>query len=444
MRNWIVLFWGIFLLGCGAKLSPPQEPQIQGELHAHHAWWRGYGDENLEDFLELVLKHNSEVNIARVTLLSALARADLMDDDLYPSPDASMGLHHSKNLNQGSSTRTFSHKFGLNYELDIYGKIMDAAGAEAFRARASAFDLQSLRLSIINRALNHIFELAYLNDAKNLLDERAANLEELVGLYALKYELGRAEELELLHAKQSLLQARQNLLSNAQNRDLVLKNLKDLAGGAEDFSRLAYFEEVGLENFKILRPDFNISLQNLALRPDVRASLARLKAAFKDHSAVQKSLLPNLSLGGLLSGTAAELKDSFRLEILSGNVALSLPFLDYAKLRQNIKISQLSYEALRHAYERDLQGAMNEFALVFKDYESDVRALENSSLSVLEQERIAEAYFEKYELGKSELSDYLEAERALNASKIELLKAKFKLFKTINSYYQITTLAADE
>ena len=82
--------------------------------------------------------------------------------------------------------------------------------------------------------------------------------------------------------------------------------------------------------------------------------------------------------------------------------------------------------------------------MVFKDYESDLKLLSNLGLIRDKQELITKAYFQKYELGKSELKDYLDASNALISSKQELLRAKYNLFETINFYYQITTLKGEE
>ncbi len=45
-------------------------------------------------------------------------------------------------------------------------------------------------------------------------------------LYNYKYKLGKIEELDLLNIEQSLLRAKQNLLSNDQNRNLLIKIYK--------------------------------------------------------------------------------------------------------------------------------------------------------------------------------------------------------------------------
>ncbi|EHN6894871.1 TolC family protein [Campylobacter upsaliensis] len=438
----------LFLSGCGAKIEPVKEVFLSEEelkkANVKSQWWQAYEDANLQEFLAFVLENNKDIKVARTSLLSALARADLIDYDLYPSLAGTLGFNRMKNLHKGTNNKAYSNGLNLNYELDIYGKILDSVRAEELRAKASAYDLASLKLSVINTSLNSIFELAYFNDVKIMLENYVSNLEKMSELYALKYELGKIEELDFLNVEQSLLKARQNLLTNEQNRNLILKNLQDLLGKKEGFFYLKYFEKASLEDFKLLKPDFNIPLQSLAYRPDVRAKLNALKAAFKDYNSVQKSILPSISLGGALRGEAEEFKESFKLEILSGNVQISLPFLDYGRVRQNIKISQFAYEALLFEYEQNLQGAFNEFHLVFKDYESDLKLLSNLSLIKDKQEFITRAYLQKYELGKSELKDYLDSSNALINAEQELLRARYNLFETINLYYQITSLKGEE
>ncbi|WP_279041369.1 TolC family protein, partial [Campylobacter helveticus] len=370
--------------GCGVKIEPVKEVVLEEEelkkIEARFEWWRAYEDANLQGFLNFVLENNKDINVARTSLLSALARADLINYDLYPSLDGTLGFNRMKNLHSGTNQQSYSNGLNLSYELDIYGKILDSVKAEELRASASAYDLASLKLSIINTSLNSVFELAYFNDVKILLEDYVANLEKMSELYALKFELGKIEELDKLNVEQSLLRARQNLLTNEQNRDLIIKNLQDLLGKKEGFFYLEHFQKASLDDFKLLKPDFNIPLQNLAYRPDVRAKLSALKAAFKDYRSMQKSILPSISLGGALRGESEEFKENFKLEILSGNVQISLPFLDYGRVRQNIKISQFAYEALRFEYEQILQSALNEFYLVFKDYESDLKLLSNLGL----------------------------------------------------------------
>lgn len=448
MKNLLSILLAFFLSACGVKLSLPKEPIMSEEsfkdLNLTYDWYKAYDNAKLNEFLNFVLLNNSDINIARNTLLTALARADLIDYDFYPTLSANLGLSGDKNLNSGAQSKKFSNGLNLSYELDIYGKIRDSSSASEFSAKASAYDLENLKISMINTALNNVFELAYFNDVDNLLKEYLANLEQMRELYAYKLELGKIEELDLLNIEQNLLRARQNLLRNEQNRNLLIKNLQDLIGKQEGFAYIDYFKALTLSGFKNLNPNFNIPLEALVYRPDVRSKLNTLKSAFKDYTSVQKSILPSISLNGALNGSDEQFDDSFKFEILSGNVKISLPFLDYGRVKQNIKISQFNYESMLVAYEQSLQSAMNEFALNYKDYQSNTMLVQILKDTRLKQELITQAYWEKYNLGKSELKDYLDASNALNSAKQDLLGARFNLLKTINSYYQITALSYDE
>lgn len=407
-------------------------------------WWKIYNNKTLNALVQQMLENNSQITSARYAFLSAVSRYKLINFDMYPKLSANLAANLARDLNLGTRSNSFSNALNLSYELDIYGKVADEKSAAQFNANASFYELESLQLSLINSTINNGFELIYFNDVEKLLKEYIQNLEESKRIYTLKYQLGRVEELDLLNIEQSLLNAKQNLLSNEQNKELVIKNLKDLLGKKENFSSIENLMKLSLKDFNKPSVDFNVSLDILAKRPDVRSKLNSLNAAFKDYKSMQKSMYPSLSLGGSLSGSAKELNQSFKLLNLGGTLQISLPFLDYGRVKQNIQISQFAYENLKSSYEQALQSAINEFYLCFKDYEFNTKLHENIQIINSKQELITNAYLRKYELGRAELKDYLDAKNSFISSSQEILRSKLNLLKTINSYYQITTINADK
>ena len=215
MRILLSILLSLFFTACFARLELPKEPTINEakDLNISYEWYKAYENEKINKIISYVLQNNSEINTARTALLSALARADLINYDLYPTLSANLGYNTSKNLNSGISSDNFNNNLNLSYELDIFGKIRASVSASEFSAKASAYDLKNLEISMINTALNSIFELAYFNDVEKLLKEYISNLEELNKLYSLKYTLGKIEELDLLNIEQSLLKAIQFVFS---------------------------------------------------------------------------------------------------------------------------------------------------------------------------------------------------------------------------------------
>ena len=150
------IFLAFFLSACGAKLHLPKELNLSQEqikdLNFTYDWYKSYDNAKLNEFLNFVLLNNSDINIARKTLLSALARADLIAYDLYPTLSGNLGLGGDKDLNLGKQGKNFNNALNLSYELDIYGKLRDSANASEWSVKASAYDLENLKISMINTA----------------------------------------------------------------------------------------------------------------------------------------------------------------------------------------------------------------------------------------------------------------------------------------------------
>ena len=436
----------LFLSACASnfdefiQIPDPKKANLQ-EIKQTQIWWKAYKNETINTLISTMLNHNSEINVARYNLLSAVARYKLINFDMYPSLSGNLGANLARNLNLGTRSNSFSNALNLSYELDVYGKISDTKASKEFSAKASLYELESLKLSLINSTINNAFELVYFNDVEKLLEEYVSNLEESKRIYALKYELGKLEELDLLNIEQSLLNAKQNLLNNQQNKELVIKNLKDLLGNKDNFSIIDKLLKLSLNDFEELKVNFDISLENFANRPDVKSKANSLNAAFKDYKSMQKSMYPSVNLGANLSGNSQQVNESFKLLNLGGTLQISLPFLDYGRVKQNIQISQFAYESLKNTYEQSLQSAINEFYSCFKDYEFNTKLYENIKLINSKEELITKAYLQKYELGRAELKDYLDAKNSFINSSQEILRSKLNLLKTINTYFQITTSA---
>ncbi len=435
----LFIFLSLFFLSCSVK-EKDFSKSLNDTSFLYDNWWKTYENVYLNSFVDKVLKHNSEINVARLNLLSAVTRYDLLDLDLYPTLSGNLGLSNSRNLNNGTKAGfNFSNALNLSYELDIYGKIRDEIDSAKFSANASAYELESLKLSLVNSSVDYVFDLVYFNEVSILLNDYLKNLELSKELYTIKYNLGKIEELDLLNLEQSVLNAKQNILSNEQNKELIIKNLKDLLGAKSEFKEIEYLDKLRFSDFQSKELNFNIPLTYLENRPDIQSSLNSLKAAFKDVSALEKSIFPSISLGGNLRGTSNKFDDSFKLMVLNGSAELSLPFLDYARVKKNIKLSSLEYEKLKLNYEQSLQTAINEFLLCKKDYEFYGKLLENIIVINEKQARIKNAYQLKYEAGKVELKDFLDAQNNYINSHQEILRQKLSLLKTQNLYYKITS-----
>ncbi|MCV3464496.1 TolC family protein [Campylobacter lari] len=445
MRIFLLFFIAFFLNACvGVKLEQVSQEQIKKEyfedFNASKAWWEKYNNQDLNNILKAIIDNNKDLNIARVNFLSTLARYKLLNLDLYPTLSGNLGVNIRKNLNNGAEMHSFSNGIMLNYELDIYGKISDQVASSEFLAKASEYELRSLELDTINLAINSIFELIYFNDVDRLLNNHLKNLEQMLEIYTTKFDYGKVEYIDLLNIKKSLLNTKQNIITNLQNKDLTLKNIKDLLGKDDEFL-INKMLNYTLEDFSLQKINFDIELKMLAYRPQVQAKLNQLMASYKDYASVQKSILPSIKILGNLDGSDKNFDDSFKFLILGGNVVIDLPFLDFYRVRQNVKISEFAYQARLYEYKDALQRAIHEFKLCYENdkYYNDLLNLVKDINT--NQVKITQLYFEKYELGRNELKDYLDADALLINSLQELSRAKLSLLKNVNLYHNIVLIS---
>ncbi|EAH8201750.1 TolC family protein [Campylobacter lari] len=445
MRIFLLFFIAFFLNACvGVKLEQVSQEQIKKEyfedFNASKAWWEKYNNQDLNNILKAIIDNNKDLNVARVNFLSTLARYKLLNLDLYPTLSGNLGVNIRKNLNNGAEMHSFSNGIMLNYELDIYGKISDQVASSEFLAKASEYELRSLELDTINLAINSIFELIYFNDVDRLLNNHLKNLEQMLEIYTTKFDYGKVEYIDLLNIKKSLLNTKQNIIANLQNKDLTLKNIKDLLGKDDEFL-INKMLNYTLEDFSLQKINFDIELKMLAYRPQVQAKLNQLMASYKDYTSVQKSILPSIKILGNLDGSDKNFDDSFKFLILGGNVVIDLPFLDFYRVRQNVKISEFAYQARLYEYKDALQRAIHEFKLCYENdkYYNDLLNLVKDINT--NQAKITQLYFEKYELGRNELKDYLDADALLINSLQELSRAKLSLLKNVNLYHNIVLIS---
>ncbi|EAC1839528.1 TolC family protein [Campylobacter lari] len=445
MRIFFLFFIAFFLNACvGVKLEQVSQDQIKKEyfedFNASKAWWEKYNNQDLNNILKAIIDNNKDLNVARVNFLSTLARYKLLNLDLYPTLSGNLGVNIRKNLNNGAEMHSFSNGIMLNYELDIYGKISDQVASSEFLAKASEYELRSLELDTINLAINSIFELIYFNDVDRLLNNHLKNLEQMLEIYTTKFDYGKVEYIDLLNIKKSLLNTKQNIITNLQNKDLTLKNIKDLLG-KDDERLINKMLNYTLEDFYLQKINFDIELKMLAYRPQVQAKLNQLMASYKDYASVQKSILPSIKILGNLDGSDKNFDDSFKFLILGGNVVIDLPFLDFYRVRQNVKISEFAYQARLYEYKDALQRAIHGFKLCYENdkYYNDLLNLVKDINT--NQAKITQLYFEKYELGRNELKDYLDADALLINSLQELSRAKLSLLKNVNLYHNIVLIS---
>ncbi|MDY3668516.1 MAG: TolC family protein [Campylobacter sp.] len=441
MKYIFLTFLAFFMTACSTKAINYDPKYIKRDYNA--TWQYNFNIAELDSLIAEALKNNEDLETASLNLYQAMLRANIALSDFAPTPSASTRASSNRDIKAGgASARSFTADVSLSWELDIFGRIYDAYESAKFEAIASLLNLEDVRESLVNSVISAYFNILYLNEQKANLLVNYENMLKLHEIVKIKESLGREEPLALSQSAENLLSL-QNSLNNAD------KDLNASFESLKNLTRTQFLPSTKISEISLPKADLgtisaenndgelNISwLSRLSSRPDVNMALAQLNAGFYDYKASQKDFLPRINLGSSLSSSSDKISDAYTFNLLSGNVSISLPFLNFYKLRQNLKISEAEFNKLRLNYEKTLANAINEALRFASDYELDSQSLLNSENIITEREKILAIYEQKYSLGRAELKDLLSAQNDLLSAKNSLANMKYQVLRDLIGFYK--------
>ena len=433
MKKISIILAAFLLGGCAVTQINENYEQIllkedaSADIRINREWWTGYGEARLNELIELGLKNNIDLAKSAVAVNKALAQAGVLQADLVPSFNANLGAETGKNIKTGGSwSESYKSGISLSYEIDLWRKLANSADAAMWEANATKYDLEAARLALINSVSDAYFEAKYQKESINLYEKTLKNYEELEAIIKAKFELGKEEELSLKQVKSSVISAKNRILNAAKSLDAAEKTLRNLLNVRPEF-------DLNLSgNLSDISPqgvNLNVPLYVIGARPDLQAAISRIKEALLGVKVSEKNFYPSITVGAGLSGSGDSASEGLKLNFLSGNIAINLPFLNYSKLKSKLKISELEFEAMKLNYAQTLTTALNEIDAGYKNLQKDEAVLRNLNENLRNLSSISDIYKLKYDYGKTELKNYLEAQNSLLEGRIGALAQKYKILQ---------------
>lgn len=445
----------LWLSGCANKMSTngthetvqnnyQNYVELSKQFQLDQKWWEGYADPELNRLIEQALANNLNLAKATIAVNRAYYNANLLGVNLVPtfsasgnsgSISASKGVGSSDNLHStGISSLAGQLGLNLSYTLDLWGRLKESASAAEWEHKATQEDLQATRLAIINGVIGSYYNLAYYQDAIKLTERNIRTYEELHRIMKNKHSAGQIDQLNVDQSMQALLIAKNTLLNlqTAQKTaEQTLRNLLNLAPEQSPKLKLPQILKVKLQPV-----DLNVPVSVIANRPDVVSALHRFQSAFKNLRATENSWFPTVTLGASLSGNARNIADVAENPIAGGLLSFNLPFLDWARVKNNIHLSEESYKLAKINYEQTITTALNEIDHAYYAYRQSQNGYANLQKKHDSDKKISRYYQNRYEQGIIELREYLNALNTERTSELSLLEAKYLILRNENAVYQ--------
>lgn len=398
-----------------------QSVAITSELTEPKGWWLDVGGDELDEFVQVLLRDSLILRETRLQAEQAIEAARISRGQRLPSATAIGDVSASRARDFGgdfSWSESYTAGLVLDFDTDVFGALRAAERSAELNALASELSIQSAEQREIAILARNWVSAATLQRRLDLAKRTAESFRSTYQLTDQRYKAGStsvsASDVQIaLQNLETALSDVPQIHTDLQQQWLVIDEQLARMPGETAVSFVGEFEATEDYTVPVGRP-----AALLAGRPDVAISELRYLAALEDVGAAKARLYPATSLGASLTfqgDTPGDLFDWDR-HIASLTNSLTAPVFQGGRLRSQVRLEEARAKELASAFARtalaavvDVEVALAELAGLQEQKVLLDAALETAKLS----NDLAQG---RYRQGLLSILAVLETQRSLNSA----------------------------
>ena len=309
-------------------------------------WEKFFTDENLQEWIRIGLKYNSNLHIARLKVQEAEASLMASKWALLPGADFSMS---------GGLPGQFSTSVQASWQTDIFGGLRNSKRKAQAAVEQSEAYKQAVQTQLIATIANSYYTLLKLDEQLAISDRTIKTWEESIRTLEALKRAGKTNEAAVLQAKANKLSVEANVLTLKKEILAIENSLCALLGIVPMSIKRSTLNEQVLP--KKLCAGLPVELLNR--RPDVKQAEMALAQAFYNVNSAKASFYPNITLSGALGWTTG--KGDIVLDpgsmIANFIAGLTQPIFARGTNKARLQIAQAQFEEAAYTFRQSLLDA---------------------------------------------------------------------------------------
>jgi len=289
------------------KELPPNKPAQPSDTAPRGAWWKVYGDPELDSLQDQVITANQTLRVAEANYRQARAAVRAARAELFPGVGASLGGTRARAASSrgGGTASVYTASADVTWEVDLWGGIRRSIEASETGAQASAAELANTQLSLQSELALNYLQLRVADAIRRVLQSTVEAYERSMTLTQNRYNAGVAARADVVQAETQLLSAKVNLIDIANTRAQFEHAIAALVGKAPADLSIAERQVVP----DVPAVPVGVPSELLERRPDVAAAERRVAAANAQIGVATAAIYPSLTLSASGGFVGASLGD---------------------------------------------------------------------------------------------------------------------------------------
>jgi len=429
--------------GASASISPTADAaaMVIPDRWPARDWWAGFKSPELDELMRQAEAANDDLAAAMARVQQADAQVRIAGAPLLPSLQAEAIPQRSRQFLAISSTpstvtyNSFTAQLAASYQLDFWGRNYDLRQAAVASARASRFDRETVRLTVLSSVATTYFTALTLRERIEIAERDLAAARQTLDGLKLERSVGTATALDV---------AQQETVVNTEDatipalRAQLQQNVTALAiltgRRPEELTRLTgQLADLGAPEVVAGLPS-----QLLARRPDVANAESQLIAANANVAAARAAFFPSINLtasGGFESAALSTLV-SPATRIMSIGADLVQPIFQGGALKGQYQLNKARYTELLADYHKAVISAFGNVETALTQVQETREQQRRQQLAAQTASQANDFAQKQFHAGTVNILNVLNTETSMLTTEDTLAQVKLAHLTALVSLYQ--------
>ncbi len=413
------------------------EPQISlVEEYQPKKWQEIFKDEPLQALISEALTSNTDVLTMQLNVEQAAIQMRVAKLSYLPS----FALSASGTVVKANGTpvsTSYELPLTMSWELNLGGQVEAQKAATKYQWMNTQEQLNYTRLQLIASLANTYYTLIMLDEQLRLSEQSVQLQRETLETITEMKEVGMMNELAVNQAETELQATIASVSDLHLQREKTERALNLLLGRTpQSVQHSSYTDVKGIE----MDADSPVSLEALAMRPDVRSAEYQLRSSFSNTKVARSQFYPSLKLtaSGSWTNNIGEIVNPAKL-LLNLIGGLTQPLFQMGQIKAGFEIAKSQQEQAQIAFEQALLQAGSEVANALSECHTAQQKLQVREAQVESSRKAVENSRELMQYSSSVTylevltaqSSWLNAQLQQTVDWLELQQGKINLYKAL-------------